>query len=75
MRYQVKIMRSHDPVARIQEEAAAYDLVVIGASESSVFQRILFGSKTRRIAEGSACTVMMVRKNTGIRSWFKRWFV
>jgi len=75
MRYQVKIMRSHDPVARIQEESAGYDLVVIGASESSVFQRILFGSKTRRIAEGSACTVMMVRKNTGIRSWFKRWFL
>lgn len=75
MRYQVKIMRSHDPVARIQAESGGYDLVVIGASESSVFQRILFGSKTRRIAESCSCTVMMVRKNTGIRSWFKRWFV
>jgi len=75
LRYQVKIMQARDPVARIQAESEAYDLVVIGASEASVFQRILFGSKPRQIAENCSCTVMMVRKNTGIRSWFKRWFV
>ncbi|MBI9099349.1 MAG: universal stress protein, partial [Spirochaetaceae bacterium] len=75
MKYKVKIMQSSDPVARIQSESKEYDLVVIGASELSVFQRILFGSKPRKIADKCSCTVMMVRKNTGIRSWFKRWFV
>ncbi len=75
MKYQVMITRSKDPAQRILTEADSYDLVVIGASESSLFQRILFGSKPRRIAENCSCTVIMVRKNTGIRSWFKRWFV
>ena len=74
-RYQVKIKRSADPIAEIQRESDEHDLVVIGSSESSVFQRILFGSKPMQIAEKCRCTVMMVRKNTGIRSWFKRWFV
>lgn len=75
IQYQVKIMQSANPVAEILEESKGYDLVVIGTSESSVFQRILFGSKPRKIAENCSCSVMMVRKNTGIRSWFKRWFV
>ncbi len=75
IQYQVKIMQSANPVAEILEESKGYDLVVIGTSESSVFQRILFGSKPRKIAENCSCWVMMVRKNTGIRSWFKRWFV
>ena len=38
MKYQVKIMQSADPVAKIVEESKGYDLVAIGASESSVFQ-------------------------------------
>ena len=75
LKYQVKIMQSPNPVAEILKESMEYDLVVIGTSESSVFQRILFGSKPRQIAENCSCSVMMVRKNTGIRSWFKRWFV
>jgi len=75
MKYNVKIMQSSDPVTRIQEESKGYDLVVIGSSETSVFQRILFGSRPRRIAESCECSIMMVRKNTGLRSWFKRWFV
>ena len=75
IRYTMRIMRSGDPVGLIIAESKAHDLVVIGASETSLFQRILFGSIPRRIAEGCSCTVMMVRKNTGIRSWFKRWFL
>jgi amino acid transporter len=74
-KYRMKIMRSSDPVGLIIDESKAHDLVVIGASASSLFQRILFGSVPRRIAESCSCTVMMVRKNTGIRFWFKRWFL
>ncbi len=73
--YQIKIIQSNNPVARITDESEGYDLVVIGASETSVFQRLLFGSKPTQIAEKCSCTIIMVRKNTGIRSWFKRWFV
>ena len=75
MEYKVRIMQSSDPVARIESESKDYDLVVIGSSETSVFQRLLFGSKPLQIAERCTNTVMMVRKNTGIRSWFKRWFI
>ncbi len=73
-RYKVKFYQSRNPVDRICREAGDYDLVVIGASETSLFQRILFGLKPRKIAEGCTCPVIMVRKNSGIRSWFKRWF-
>ena len=75
IRHKVKIMRSNDPIGLIIEESRANDLVVIGASDTSLFKRILFGSVPRRIAESCSCTVMMVRKNTGIRYWFKRWFL
>ena len=74
IRYKVKFFQSKNPISRICRESRDYDLVVIGASETSLFQRILFGLKPRKIAEGCDCPVIMVRNNSGIRSWFKRWF-
>jgi len=62
-------------LARICREAEKYDLVVIGASEVSLFQRVLFGLKPRKIAEGCSCTVLIALRNSGIKSWFKRWFI
>ncbi len=75
MQYTVKLLQSRDPAGRICKEAEDYDLVVIGASETSLFGRFLFGLKPMKIAEGCSCPVIMVRRNTGIRSWFKRWFI
>jgi CIC family chloride channel protein len=74
-RYTMKIVQHADPVGLILAESEAYDLVVIGASESSITQRILLGSIPQQIAQACHCTVMMVRSNTGLRSWFKRWFL
>ena len=75
MRYKVKMLQSSNPVRQICREAEDYDLVVIGASETSIFERVLFGFTPRKIAEGCSCPVIMARRNTGIRSWFKRWFI
>lgn len=75
IRYQVRILQNRDPVSIIRKESKNYDLVVIGASEAPLFKRMLFGSRAQRIAKKCHCTVMMVRKNTGLRSWFRRWFL
>lgn len=54
-------------------ESENYDLVVIGAATESVFGQLLFGLVPERIAKNCSKTVLMVKKNLGVSSWFRRW--
>ncbi len=67
--YNVKIIESNDPVSAIVDESESHDLLVIGATDVSIFQRILFGSVPEMIARRCSKTVIMVRKKSKIRSW------
>ncbi|HEY73647.1 MAG: hypothetical protein DRJ03_24760 [Chloroflexi bacterium] len=59
-------------VAEAKEEAA-YDLIVIGASEEWFLRNMLFGSVPDLIANGAPCSVLMVRKHEPATvSWLRR---
>ena len=49
-------------IREVVEEAQGYDLVLVGATEERLSQRILFGNIPKGIAEGCPGTVMMVRR-------------
>jgi len=68
--YSVKIVESNDPVSAIVGESESNDLLVIGATDVGMFQRILFGSVPEMIARRCSKTVIMVKKKMKIRSWF-----
>jgi len=72
--HSIRIIESEDVVNSIVNESKSHDLVVIGATTESVFQQLLFGSIPVKIAKSCSKTVLMIKKNLGIRSWFRRWF-
>jgi nucleotide-binding universal stress UspA family protein len=74
VKHSIKIVESEDVVRSIINESQHHDLVVIGATTENVFQQMLFGSVPEKIAKHCSKTVLMVKKNLGIRSWFRRWF-
>ena len=49
-------------VQAVTEEAQGYDLALVGATEESLFQRLLAGNIPKGIAEGCPTTVMMVKR-------------
>ncbi len=50
-----------------------YDLIIIGASEEWFLRNLLFGSIPDQVAEGSPCSVLMVRKfEIAPVSWLRR---
>jgi len=59
-------------VAEAKDEAA-YDMVIIGASEEWFLRDMLFGSVPDRVADGAPCSVLMVRKHEPASvSWLRR---
>jgi nucleotide-binding universal stress UspA family protein len=72
--YSIKILEGDDIANSIINESQSHDLVVIGATAENVFQQLLFGSVPVKIAKNCSKTVLMVKNNVGIRSWFRRWF-
>ena len=72
--YSTKIVESDDLVDSIVDESKKHDLVVIGATEASMFEQLLFGSVPEEIAKRCSTTVLMVKRRVGIRSRFRRWF-
>ncbi|MDC7224641.1 MAG: amino acid permease [Spirochaetales bacterium] len=73
--HRVVVRQAKEAGEAIITESASYDILIMGATENSLFSRIVSGSLPRKIAERAACTVLMVRKNRGIRPWFRRWFL
>ncbi len=82
-RSRLKIMESDDVVGKILEEAnrpasekdgeEAYDLVIVGATEEGYFQQLLFGRISERVAAGCNRTLIMTKKNIGLKSISRRW--
>jgi uncharacterized hydrophobic protein (TIGR00271 family) len=60
-------------VGGIVEAGADHDLVLIGASEESFIDQVLFGSIPERVARASSTPVMMVKRHRGLpRFWLQR---
>lgn len=74
VKHSVKIIESDDIVESIVQESETHDVVVIGATVEGLFQQLLFGAIPQKIANRCPKTVMMVKKNLGLPSWFRRWF-
>jgi amino acid transporter/nucleotide-binding universal stress UspA family protein len=74
VKHTIKIVAGDEVVKSIITESQRHDIVVIGATTENVFQQLLFGSIPEKIAKGCSKTVLMVKKNLGISSWFRRWF-
>ena len=75
VRYAIKIVESDDIAESILNESHSHDIVVLGATTENLFQQLLFGSIPIKIARNCSKTVLMLKKNLGIRSWFRRWFL
>jgi nucleotide-binding universal stress UspA family protein len=74
VKYSLKIVESDDVATSIVNESHNHDVVVIGATAENLFQQMLFGSIPEKIAKRCPKTVLMVKKDLGIHSWFRRWF-
>ena len=74
IRNTVKVAEADDVAAAILAESENHDLVVIGATAESLFQQVLFGSVPVKVARSCTRTVLMVKKDLGVYSWFRRWF-
>lgn len=68
-----RIVLSDDVVTGIAEASSDVDLALIGASEESMIDQVLFGNLPRRIAAGCQAPVIMVRRYRGLsRFWVRR---
>jgi nucleotide-binding universal stress UspA family protein len=75
VQYSIKIVEGDDIAESILNESLSHDIVVLGATTESLFQQLLFGSVPMKIARNCSKTVLMLKKNLGIHSWFRRWFL
>ena len=72
-RTHLKISDSEDVVCSIVDESTQHDLVIMGATEEGYFQQLLFGKISERVAAECHKTVIMVKKNAGLRSVSRQW--
>lgn len=68
----VRVLWSDDRVSTIIEQSMDHDLVVIGATDSSIYRQFMFGSLAEEIANRCPRTVLMVKERPGFRSHFRR---
>ncbi|NIV34594.1 MAG: DUF389 domain-containing protein, partial [Anaerolineae bacterium] len=75
-RVQGKIIQSSSPVRGILQEAArGYDLVMVGASDESYLDRMLFGNIPQTVAASSPAPSLVVKRHTRARvmgTWLRR---
>jgi APA family basic amino acid/polyamine antiporter len=68
-----KVISAPGVVSGILEEAKGYDLMLLGASEESLFDRFLFGTVPERIAQKSPVPVMIAKRHSPLpRFWLRR---
>ena len=72
-RFEIKIKRHRDVIETILDEAKNYDLVVVGATEQSVFNQFFKSSIPEALAQRCRKPFVMVKAAGGIRSWIKWW--
>lgn len=69
-----EVIEGNDVVGSIVELTGEYDLTLIGATREGLFQQLLFGAIPERVGQRAHNTVIMTKRNLGIRSRLKRWF-
>jgi uncharacterized hydrophobic protein (TIGR00271 family) len=68
-----KVITADSVIEGIVEEAAGYDLVLLGASEEAVFDKFVFGNIPQQIAARVPKTVIMVRGYGGLTElWIRK---
>jgi APA family basic amino acid/polyamine antiporter len=67
-----KVIIADSVIEGIVEEAAGYDLVLLGASEEAMFDRFVLGSMPQQIAARVPKTVIMVREYGGLTEFWIR---
>jgi APA family basic amino acid/polyamine antiporter len=71
VRCRVQIVESTDPAISLFNESKNHDLLLIGATNETRFQRLLFGSVPEVIAKHCPNTVLMVKRKLGIPPWLR----
>jgi APA family basic amino acid/polyamine antiporter len=71
VRCTVQIVESTDPAISLFNESKNHDLLLIGATNETRFQRLLFGSVPEVIAKHCPNTVLMVKRKLGIPPWLR----
>jgi amino acid transporter/nucleotide-binding universal stress UspA family protein len=72
---EVKVIPNDDVVEGIVNESVNHDLIVIGATNVGLFDQVLFGTISERVALRAPVTVIMVKGYQGlVRSWIRRNF-
>lgn len=69
----IKILEGRNIVDTVIKEAKDYDLVIIGATNEGILQRLLFGGIPEEIARRCNKPVILVKRDLGIMSWINRW--
>lgn len=69
----LKIVNGDDVVDEIVYEAHKHDIVILGATEEGFWQQLLLGKVSERIAAKCENTVILTKKDLGVKSWVKRW--
>ncbi len=68
-----RIIRSQSVAAGIAGAGANYDLIVVGAARTGLFQQLLFGEVPDRIGRYANTSVMLVKRHEGpARTWLRR---
>jgi amino acid transporter/nucleotide-binding universal stress UspA family protein len=68
-----RCLEGSDIVDTVLAEAEDYDLIIVGASEESLFRNLLMGNVAEQIAKRASVTVMIVkRRSTRIHSFLRQ---
>ncbi|MFQ5593977.1 MAG: amino acid permease [Anaerolineae bacterium] len=69
----IEVIYSADVVEGIRYVASRFNLVVIGATEQGLFDRLMFGNIPECVAEECLQTTIMVKRYQGpVKSWLRR---
>jgi nucleotide-binding universal stress UspA family protein len=69
----LKIVSGDDVVDEILYESNKHDILILGATEEGFLQQMLLGKVSERIAVKCDKTVILTKKDMGVKSWIKRW--
>lgn len=70
---QFRAIRSASVAKGIIDTASEYDLVVLGASKTGIFQHMLFGEIPDRVGRYAESSVMLVKRHEGkAKRWLRR---
>jgi len=72
-RARLKIVSSDDVVDEILYESHKHDILILGATQEGFLQQMLLGKISERIAMKCDKTVILTKKDMGVKSWIKRW--